>query len=253
MMEATERRRKRERNERNDERRDDCEVLAKTDEKRTIVEELFQRLQSLDHTHMELEARLCRRAEVSDKSGSTSSEREWKGRRARKTRTEVMPGVAEEDYKRIEEFCLDKGKEGSVTRSTTRDVSFGQWRYTYTSGKPSECIACIRKERLFVLDVPVPSGAYDIRFSACTEITGELPSPNFAPTRGYTRHKDRLSVTDGLFRYDLTRVRDKHTTGYEVEVEFLLKDNDEKKITDSHVEELVGRALSLATLTASEG
>ncbi|ESL06436.1 hypothetical protein TRSC58_05891 [Trypanosoma rangeli SC58] len=141
-------------------------------------------------------------------------------------------------------------RESPLTRSVTRDVAVRGWRHTYATdedGNPTQCVSCVRKKRLLVRNIVVPLGTYNLRFAVSTETPGRLPPADTAPHVGHTRLKDRLSITDGLFRYDLTRVMENGAQAHEVEIEGEFS-SCKTQLTESWLEELLRRAVALTAL-----
>nr|CCC89704.1 putative RNA triphosphatase [Trypanosoma congolense IL3000] len=211
-------------------------------ERNEIVNQIFEKLRSHSVEKLELEARLCRLEDLRRDAHIANGHHDGGMCVVKST---VTAGVSEEHYCLIEDFCkMSKGV--NVTRSESLDVISRGGRYTYTVDKPSKCISCLKKRRIFVVDIFVPFAAYDIRISASTETHGELPNPSSPPVRGFGRRKDRTSVEDGSIRYDLTKVHQDGSMVYEVELECLLKSGAETKVTMSDLDNLLTKALDVA-------
>ncbi|PWV13154.1 Capping enzyme RNA triphosphatase 1 [Trypanosoma cruzi] len=158
--------------------------------------------------------------------------------------------VSTEDYERIKTYLMTEMGNSSMTRSVTHDVSLRGWRHTYATdedGNPTRCVSIVRKKRILVKNIVVPLGAYNLRFAVSTETPGDLRFSGAGPRAGHTRLKDRLSITDGMFRYDMTQVTEKGVLMHEVEIEGVFSSH-ETQLTESWLEELLSRAMRLATL-----
>ncbi|KEG13253.1 putative RNA triphosphatase [Trypanosoma grayi] len=216
-------------------------------ELRALARILFDRLQPhRSNPSLEVEVRLCRFEKKRDSHVNSSSSSTAQGG-LRFVEAKVTPGVSAEDYERIRAHWASNETGRAVSHSTTRDVVKNGWRYTYTTDEPTHCIACVQKKRLFVSDILVPPGAYNLRFSASIETCGPLPAAGDPPKVGFTRVKERHGVTDGLFRYDMTNVTTNGTVVHEVEIEGVFTEC-EVQLTEAWLEELLSRAVAVATL-----
>ncbi|KAH9599496.1 mRNA triphosphatase Cet1-like [Trypanosoma melophagium] len=234
----------------------DAILASHADDLKVVAKKLLQRLvKRRSGSSLEVEVRLCRFTACNDTSPKGNS---VENDGLRFVEAKVKPGVSPDHYERLKAYCLSKAINENITHSTTRDVVAHGWRYTYTAetdNEPTRCISRLKKNRVFVSDILVPFAPYNIRFSVSTETSGSLPDSGTAPEVGYTRLKERTSVVDGLFRYDMTRVVESDgATSYEVEIEGVFRE-PETQITESWVMELLRKALTLSVLlnNSSEG
>ncbi|ORC89600.1 putative RNA triphosphatase [Trypanosoma theileri] len=228
----------------------DAIIASHVDELKVVAKALLERLiKRRSESSLEVEVRLCRFTackDTSSKSGNVQNDE------LRLVEAKVKPGVSANHYERLKAYCISKAMDGNITHSTTRDVVAHNWRYTYTAepddNEPTRCISRVKKNRVFVSDILVPFAPYNIRFSVSTETSGSLPKPGTAPEVGYTRLKERTSIVDGLFRYDMTRVVESNgATSYEVEIEGVFT-QPETQLTEAWVMELLTKALTLAII-----
>ncbi|RNF12649.1 putative RNA triphosphatase [Trypanosoma rangeli] len=228
-------------------------VSANPADLRTVAKALFAcARQHLSKSFIEVELRLCHFTEEEGSApwGNAGVEEGTESNGLRIVDAKFAASVAAEDYERIKTYLMNKMRESPPTRSVTRDVAVHGWRHTYAideDGNPTQCVSCVRKKRLLIKNIVVPLGAYNLRFAVSTETPGRLPPADAVPHVGHTRLKDRLSITDGLFRYDLTRVIENRVQAYEVEIEGEFS-SCKTQLTESWLEELLRRAVALTTL-----
>ncbi|EKF31065.1 hypothetical protein MOQ_005100 [Trypanosoma cruzi marinkellei] len=232
------------------------EVVSRGDaEQRAVAKALFDAVSKhLSNPHIEVEMRLGQfkvgevdsRENTNDRHGTLTNG-------LRIVDANFIASVSKEDYECIK-TCLMTGKENSsMTRSVTHDVQVRGWRHTYATdenGKPTHCVSIVRKKRLLVKNIVFPLGAYNLRFAVSKETPGDLRFSAAVPPAGHTRLKDRLSITDGMFRYDLTRVTENGVLTHEVEIEGVFSSR-ETQLTESWLEDLLRRAMRLATLRSN--
>lgn len=195
-----------------------------------VAEELYNRIQphlSLDH--LEVEMRLCRFAlpddSITDKNEKPKLLLECFPHGLTKGR--ISTSLPEAHFRILEGFVtaskVQKGDQAH--RRTTEDIKCRNARYTYEIDGDTRILReTTVKSRKAVEDVRVRADAYDLRLSVNVETPAAAPDalPQHPP-RGYTRHKQRTSVVDGCYRYDLTEVTAREGKSYEVEVEASLE------------------------------
>ncbi|KAG8347961.1 putative RNA triphosphatase [Trypanosoma vivax] len=217
-----------------------------------LAREVLNRLGSIElDPSLEVEVRLCKFANERRPSDVSRSMGAAADKALRIVSAKVVPGVGANDFSLIEAFCVSKSQEGGVSRSITCDVKNKGLRYTFTGEDCTTCIECTDKKKLFSVDVLVPFGAYNIRISVSKEKRIPVPERSVTPKTGFKRKKDRLSIVDGSFRYDLTKVTENGATVYEVEVEGMFSSSEDvsKQLTEQWIDQLLDKALTLATLT----
>lgn len=222
---------------------------------RTIANELFDCIRPhRSKPSLEVEVRLCQfTTECGPSRDKDDGNDKAQPNGLKFVDVNVTSSVSKKDFELVEARLQSELPNSTVSRSKTRDVTVSGWRYTYDMDdekKHMRCIACVRKKRLFVKNILVSFGAYNLRFAVSTEMPGRLPDVGAAPKTGHTRLKDRLSVTDGPFRYDLTRVTEGGATVHEVELEAVLTSSEQ--LTESLLENLLQRAVKLATLQSEK-
>lgn len=91
----------------------------------------------------------------------------------------------------------------------------------------------VRKERLYVLDIPVPDAAFDVRICA----SRETPVPCCEGETLGKREKKRTSYGHkDTFRYDITETTNEHGhTKYEFELELIAPDAFVREKSSKHV------------------
>ncbi|CCW64325.1 unnamed protein product [Phytomonas sp. EM1] len=174
----------------------------------------------------------------------------------------IKVGVTKDGFEAIKKYLIETktDTEHPPLQAFTEDVILNSKRYSYDIiGSGTERVrklaAVMVKRRLHVVDVAVnqKGSHYDLRFSVSLESGVSTPAqPPMSKMNSYTRFKERMSIEDDLFRYDLTQV---HASGedvsYEVEIEGCFKGrNAREELTREWLAELTQRVLKLAEIAS---
>lgn len=182
-------------------------------------------------------------------------------------RTAVTPAVHQSDFARMQQYIQASHASVLVSHSLTEDVNTrdkGRMSFVIESDGSATFMKSVQKSKLAVRDITLPDDVspYNIRIALSKEAEeeekdhgGEAVASEHAATtappvlsqlQGYRRRKNRTSMSDGEFVYDLTEVtasRNTHT--FEVEIEW------SPKLTPTATK--AGGATEKDTVTTSTG